>query len=514
MGMNNLSIKAKLGGGFGSILVVLTVVAASGNILNQKNKSEMMSGLNLARDKAVLVTEMKSSLLQSGIAIRNLGLQSEVQHAKEQEKIMRAHEKKYEEADAKLRALGLTDKEKELVGQIAAIHKELQGPLKTVYGLILSFNNEQGAKIILDSVEKLSGNIYAKMDELVAYEDQAHDSLVQHYDEIEKSLILLLTAICGIALLAGGALAWLITRGITGRLKLSVEIAERVADGDLTTNIKVTDKDEIGQLLNALEKMNTNLGAIVSQVREGTHSIATASEQIAAGNFNLSTRTEQQASSVEEMHGAMMSINDMMKNTADNATQANELALSASDVAVRGGNVVTKVVGTMGSIKTSSEKIVDIISVINSIAFQTNILALNAAVEAARAGEQGRGFAVVATEVRNLAHRSAEAAKEVKSLILDSVEKIDAGNKLVDDAGKTMTEIVESVTRVTNCINEITAASQEQSASIREVTTTVDNMESMTQQNAALVEEASAASTSLRDQASALLKRVERFKVA
>jgi methyl-accepting chemotaxis protein len=296
-------------------------------------------------------------------------------------------------------------------------------------------------------------------------------------------------------------------------LRKAVEVARTVAAGDLTSRIEVDSKDEAGQLLHALKDMNNSLTRMVSEVRNGTDTISTAAGEIASGNIDLSSRTEQQASSLEETAASMEELTSTVKQNADNARQANQLAVSASDVAVKGGSVVTQVVETMGSINASSQKIVDIISVIDGIAFQTNILALNAAVEAARAGEQGRGFAVVASEVRNLAQRSAAAAKEIKTLIGDSVEKVDAGSKLVGQAGTTMNEIVDSVKRVTDIMGEIMAASQEQSSGIEQVNQAIGQMDQVTQQNAALVEEATAAAESMQDQAAKLAQLVDTFKV-
>jgi methyl-accepting chemotaxis protein len=305
---------------------------------------------------------------------------------------------------------------------------------------------------------------------------------------------------------------WLV-RSITRPLETAVRIANSVAAGDLTQQIDVESNDETGRLMHALKQMNASLVKIVAEVRSGTDSITTASSEIAAGNLDLSSRTEEQASSLEETASSMEELTSTVKQNADNARQANQLALTASQVAVKGGTVVGQVVATMGSINTSSRKIVDIISVIDGIAFQTNILALNAAVEAARAGEQGRGFAVVASEVRNLAQRSASAAKEIKELIDDSVGKVDEGSKLVGQAGATMNEMVESVKRVTDIMAEIMAASQEQSAGIEQVNQAIAQMDQVTQQNASLVEEAAAAAESMQDQARQLANTVGAFRL-
>ncbi len=324
-----------------------------------------------------------------------------------------------------------------------------------------------------------------------------------------------------LVLLGGGAtaallacmLAILLTRNITRPLAEAVALAQRVAQGDLSSDIVVRSHDETGQLMAALRDMNTALVSIVGEVREGTDTIATASAQIAVGTMDLSSRTEQQASSLEETASSMEELTAAVKQNADNALAARSLASAASAVAVKGGAVVSEVVQTMGSINDSSRKIADIIGVIDGIAFQTNILALNAAVEAARAGEQGRGFAVVATEVRNLAQRSASAAKEIKSLIDDSVDKVGAGSKLVDQAGATMQDVVDSVQRLSAIIGDITDASEEQRLGIEQVNEAISQMDQVTQQNAALVEEAAAAATAMQDQAAQLSHAVQVFRL-
>jgi methyl-accepting chemotaxis protein len=308
-------------------------------------------------------------------------------------------------------------------------------------------------------------------------------------------------------------IGWLISF-VTRPLHDAVDVAGAVAKGDLTQRIDVKSGDEVGELLQALKDMNESLGGIVAEVRNATESITTASQEIAQGNADLSQRTEEQASSLEETASSMEELTSAVRQNTESARQANQLAASASAIAVKGGKVVGDVVSTMASISTSSGRIMDIISVIDGIAFQTNILALNAAVEAARAGEQGRGFAVVAGEVRNLAQRSAVAAKEIKALIEDSVSKVYAGSKQVDQAGATMTEIVQAVKRVTDIMAEIAAASNEQSAGIEQVNQAIAQMDEMTQQNAALVEEAAAAAESMQEQAQALYAAVGIFKVA
>jgi methyl-accepting chemotaxis protein len=323
----------------------------------------------------------------------------------------------------------------------------------------------------------------------------------------------MIVGVVAVAFVLGALAAWWLTRGITRPLHQAVEVARTVANNDLTSRIQVDARDETGQLLLALRQMNDNLAEVVGRVRSGADSISTASSQIDAGNQDLSARTEQQASSLEETAAAMEQLTSTVKQNAENARQANQLAVSASETAAQGGLVVAGVVDTMGAISESSRKIADIIGVIDSIAFQTNILALNAAVEAARAGEQGRGFAVVAGEVRTLAQRSATAAKDIKDLISDSVSKVEVGTRQVAEAGKTMDGIVQGVRRVSDLVAEITAASQEQSTGIEQVHQAISQMDSVTQQNAALVEEATAATGSLKTQVGQLAAAVSVFRI-
>ena len=362
---------------------------------------------------------------------------------------------------------------------------------------------------LLPEMKKYVSSVQA----VVMYQEQLFASTSSEIDVLNKNAQRLLVALGIGAIVCGAAFGVFLTRSITRPLSSAVALAQQVASGDLTAEINVTSRDEVGDLLSALKVMNQSLLKTVTEVRSGTEAISTASREIAAGNLDLSSRTEEQASSLEETASSMEELTGTVKQNADNARQANVLALSASEVAVRGGTVVSEVVDTMASINASSRKIVDIIGVIDGIAFQTNILALNAAVEAARAGEQGRGFAVVASEVRNLAQRSAAAAKEIKQLINDSVSKVDAGGKLVDQAGATMAEIVHSITRVTDIMSEIASASREQTVGIEQINSAISQMDEVTQQNAALVEQAAAAAASLEEQAASLANVVSTFNV-
>jgi len=345
------------------------------------------------------------------------------------------------------------------------------------------------------------------------YNEQLGRQSVETAQTILQSSIYLAIAVSLLVAALVAIVSLLISRKITGSLGEAVQVANAIARGDLTSRVERQASDEVGQLMHAIGQMSGSLAGIVSNVRASASTIETASSEIASGNQDLSSRTESQAGSIEETASAMEQLTATVKQNAENARQANVLATSASDVASAGGQAVQQVVLTMDAINSSSLKIVDIISVIDGIAFQTNILALNAAVEAARAGEQGRGFAVVASEVRSLAQRSAAAAREIKELIDDSVAKVESGSKLVAEAGNTMQQVVSSVRRVTDIVGEISAASGEQSDGIGQVNQAIGLMDQTTQQNAALVEQAAAASQSLREQASQLTQAVAVFRL-
>ena len=357
---------------------------------------------------------------------------------------------------------------------------------------------------------QLNDDVEAQVKADQAFADAANTNADRIYSTSRLGIAGLLIAAILLALL----IAFWVARQIARPIMTASDISRRVAEGDLTADIVAAGNDETGQLMLSLGRMNGSLLRIVSEVRSGADTIATASAEIASGNLDLSSRTEEQASSLEQTAAALEELTATVKQNADNARQASQLAVSASSVASQGGIVVGQVVDIMVSIDNSSKKIVDIISVIDGIAFQTNILALNAAVEAARAGEQGRGFAVVASEVRSLAQRSAAAAKEIKQLIADSVSNVDSGTRLVQQAGSTMGDIVASVRHVTDIVGEISAATQEQSAGIAEVNKAITQMDEVTQQNAALVEQAAAAAASLQEQAAKLAQGVSVFQLA
>jgi len=512
--LKNMRIGRRLAVGFGLVLI-LSLASTAFTLVSLRSSAQTTQRTVLGPlAKERLVSDWYV-LTYSAIARTELiARSSDAQLSNTFADVIAASSKKGSETMAKVEPLLETDEERAIFKNIG----ELRAKYQSAKELVMKTKTSGDAAL----AERQFGEVFmpaakayeARVLDLLSHERGTIDEAVKVGREVATQRFQLLMLLAGISLVAGILASLLITRSITRPLKDAVDVAQAVAGGDLGSRIEVSSRDETGQLLGALREMNESLVRIVGEVRTGTDTIATASGQIASGNQDLSSRTEQQASSLEETAASMEELTSTVKQNADNARQANQLAESASEVAVKGGSVVGQVVDTMASINESSRKIVDIIGVIDGIAFQTNILALNAAVEAARAGEQGRGFAVVASEVRNLAQRSAAAAKEIKSLIDDSVGKVDAGSALVGEAGKTMGEIVSSVKRVSDIIGEITAASQEQTSGIEQINQAITQMDQVTQQNAALVEEAAAAAASMQEQAGSLVQAVSVFRLA
>ncbi len=511
--MKNMKIGMRLGIGFATVLILLSVITAIGVWRLQSVGKLTDFIVNDALVKERLVNAFYKSIeLNVGRIVAAAKNTDPVQQKFYKDQVV-ATIAKNNEYVKQMEAMIQDEQGKALLNEINERRKVVIDNNNAVFKEKAAGNEDAAKKIVDEQLLPNSQRYLAAIDKLSNVQSDAITTLTAEVDHLFRTARLLMIVLGSIALLAGIALAIYITRSITRPLVTAVGLASRVAQGDLSTHIKVESRDETGQLMAALKDMNDNLVNLVGQVRSGTDTIATASTEIATGNLDLSARTEQQAGALEETAAAMEELTSTVKQNAENARQANQLAVSASAVATQGGTVVGQVIDTMSAINDSSRKIVDIISVIDGIAFQTNILALNAAVEAARAGEQGRGFAVVASEVRNLAQRSASAAKEIKELITASVDKVDSGSKLVENAGATMSEVVASVRRVTDIVAEISAASTEQSTGIEEVNRAIVLMDENTQQNAALVEQAAAAARAMQDQAANLTRIVGIFKM-
>jgi methyl-accepting chemotaxis protein len=511
--LNNLKIGTRLCAGFGILVFLMSLIAAFSLFRLGAILEKVTSVETIQSEKLEPLYVAREALDQTGLAARNAYVFTDEKDALKELAIVDEQKAIYLDALRKLTPTfaGNTDFEKVSSG-LLKMADELKRPRQyreagklQEYGSFLVNDCSPLRRQIVKDMETLLQSVKSN----VADANQASASIF-------RQSIFFTLCLTGLAILVSIAIAYVITSGLLRQLGgepvYATDIADQIAQGNLAIDIDAKQDDQ-KSLLFSIKSMRDKLAVTVSDIRNGADAIATGSAQIATGNLDLSARTEQQAGSLEETASAMEQLTSTVKQNADSTKQASQLAASASAIAIKGGSVVGKVIATMDSINASSNKIVDIISVIDGIAFQTNILALNAAVEAARAGEQGRGFAVVASEVRSLAQRSAAAAKEIKLLIDDSVEKVGTGSKLVGEAGQTMDEVVESVRRVTEIVSEISAATHEQSIGINEVNRAITQMDAMTQQNAALVEEAAAASQSLQDQATKLANAVGIFKL-
>jgi len=520
MNTKYMTVRAKLTLAFGGLaLIVLVASVVAINALSTSNQQfvSFVSGIDT---RAHLVEHIHASVGERAIAVRNMVLAtSQVDIDREKAVAVKAHEEVQKNL-AQLKSLvagnDVPQNVKSLVADIVKIEQSYTPVALAIVDLASKNKREEAIAKINNECIPLLNALIAKATIYADTTAERSQALVSEAEDQYKTQRNILFMVCALAFLSAAVAGTLITISLSKALGAEPnalsEIAQRVSEGNLSAVAGSEDAPE-GSVLASLNRMQKNLVGIVSNVRETSSSIATGAAEIASGNLDLSSRTEAQAGSLEETASAMEELTSTVKQNADNARQANQLAVSASEVAIEGGAVVNQVVSTMDAITTSSRKIVDIISVIDGIAFQTNILALNAAVEAARAGEQGRGFAVVASEVRSLAQRSAAAAKEIKVLIGDSVANVEEGSKLVAQAGATMEQVVSSVRRVTDVVSEISAASAEQSDGIEQVNQAITQMDEVTQQNAALVEEAAAASKSLQEQAQQLEQAVSVFKL-
>ncbi len=514
---NNMIAKIKLGTrlglGFGLVVALLVGITA----LGIQSLATLHDGTQLIvknrYPQVVIANDIVLQISENAIAMRNILLIDDRDSLLQEIKRIEDGEKQIAADFNRLQQMLSSDMGRKSFAEIARLRAQYEKGQKTFLQMAATGGTMEASELLLTTlrtdqknyIDRVKG--YIKGGSIVM-EKSSVEATDQYYGKTR-----LMLAMAVLAILSACAFAWKITQSITRPLRHAVAVAQSVAAGHLDHQVQVHSQDEIGQLLTALQQMNGSLTTIVSEVRTGADTIATASAEIASGNLDLSARTEQQAAALEQTASAMEQLTSTVRQNADNAQQANQLAATASSVATDSGNVVAQVVTTMASISASSKKIVDIIGVIDGIAFQTNILALNASVEAARAGEQGRGFAVVASEVRSLAQRSAAAAREIKQLIADSVAQVGSGSELVTQAGATMQDVVDSVRHVSNIVAEISAASQEQSQGIGEVNLAIARMDETTQENAALVEQAAAAAQSLQDQSAGLARVVGVFRL-
>ena len=513
MNLNDMKISTRLMLGFGAMALLIALLGA----ISLFEVSAITLSFNaVAKDrlpKAVSSYEIEGDINLIARAMRNMVIMSEAADVEKEAAHIVAASKDIDTRLDSLVATVKSDAGKAIVVKVTEARAKYVPIQRKFVELAAAGKTAASEALLLGDLRQAEQSYGDAIDGLLKFLNERMDESAAEVSAAVTSMRLLVGGAVGVALVVALMMALWIIRAITGPINQAVKVSRAVADGDLSMQFDAVGTNETGQLLLALKDMQTSLSRVVGSVRQGSESVATASAQIAQGNQDLSSRTESQASALEQTAASMEQLNATVKQNSDSARQANQLAMNASTVAIKGGEVVAQVVDTMRGINESSHKISDIISVIDGIAFQTNILALNAAVEAARAGEQGRGFAVVATEVRSLAGRSADAAKEIKSLISASVQRVEQGTQLVDQAGVTMTEVVSSIRRVTDIMGEISSASNEQSLGVSQVGEAVTQMDQVTQQNAALVEEMAAAASSLNSQAHELVQTVAIFKL-
>ena len=514
MKLNHLNIGVRLGASYALLLVLMVLLTVSGMVGMQhiQGNLERVTG-EFDRKDYLLYTMSESVHVVARVARSVVLLDDAARIEHEMLKVDKARER-YDVAWKELQAMSGSARGLALRAEMEQAAHIVRPLNNEVFALARAQRDAEATAFLLDKAGPANQHWQDVIHENIALQEKAAEENLEAAHASFHNARAVMLALAAAALVAGVVIAWLITRSITAPLTTAMAVAHAVAGGDLTQTISVEGSDETARLMGSLKDMNDSLARIVANVRSGTETITVASEEIAAGNHDLSNRTEQQAGALEEAASSMEELTAAVNVNAENAQEAKALAQSASAVARKGGEVVAAVVSTMGEIDESARRIADITSVIDGIAFQTNILALNAAVEAARAGEQGRGFAVVASEVRNLAQRSASAAKEINALISTSVEKVATGNRLVDQAGKTMEEVVVSIARVAGLMTSMSDAASEQAGGIAQVNDAVSEMDTVTQQNAALVEEAAAAASSLHQQANRLSELVGVFHLA
>jgi methyl-accepting chemotaxis protein len=509
------AVGTRIGLAVGAVLIGLLIVIGTGVFGLHQLERHITELVNVNTVKSDAASQMRLAIVSRVDAVRNIALTAEVNAMQADQQRIESLAKTYAERREQLLAIGLTEAEQAALTQADAAEKKALPLMKQAQAFARMMQPDVAAETLVVKLGPVQREWLAALEVLSAgAEHDRADVLAATQTSRQRTLVLMCVA-GALAFVVGALLAGLLARGITRRLNVAMTVTRNIADGDLSSDIgrPQAGGDEVSQTLALLGTMQGRLRGTIGEVRSAALAIETASGEIAAGTNDLAARTEQGASSLQQTASSMTQLNITVKTAADNAQVASQLASSASGVAQRGGAVVSQVVSTMEDINTSSRKIGEIIGVIDGIAFQTNILALNAAVEAARAGEQGRGFAVVASEVRNLAQRSAQAAREIKGLIGASVEKVEAGTRLVGEAGTTMGDIVASVQRVSDIIDEISRAAGEQTAGISQIDEAIHQLDHMTQQNAALVEQSAAAAESMRDQTSRLAQAISSFRL-
>ncbi len=514
----HLSLGKRFALSFAAILALLISVAAVSLALMSGMSGHMQGIVEVNNHQMALANTMVNQVKELGIQVRTVTLLTVVKDIDAQyaafKKTMGIYLDTEKELASTLAANGAGTAEIELLKKIEGARARTLPLMAEAARLGAEGATPEATTMLMEKVLPVETEWRALVGQLITLEKELNAAAYAEARSTERMARLILVTVSALALGIGALLAWLLTRSVVQPITLAIQVTERIAQGNLTSPVVTDRHDELGRMLTAVGRMQDQLRTLVGNIRASVESISSASTEIASGNHDLSHRTEQQSASLQKTASSMDQLTGTVRHNADSARQADHLASSASAIAARGGEVVDQVVSTMADISASSKKISEIIGVIDGIAFQTNILALNAAVEAARAGEQGRGFAVVAGEVRNLAKRSAEAAKEIKALISTSGERVDSGAKLVDDAGSTMREIVASIQRVTAIMSEITSSTSDQSDGIGQVSGEVNQLDQMTQQNAALVEQSAAATESLKEQALRLAEAVRVFTLA
>jgi len=521
--LRSLSLAKRLTAGFATVLLLLLAIAATSAYSMRVLGNQVQTIVQVNNAKTEVANDLLSSIDALAIQTRSVALFANLEtdldgkQAAAEVSLAKAAEEKYLATEKRLTALlalpQSSDAERALLADIVAAAKVALPEVREAVQQGSDRDTVSAVLTLTNRVRPQETKMRQKVLELVLLQRRLTEEANAEVARLERQTQIVSVVLVVFALALGGAIGWGITNSVTQPIGRAVVVAERIADGDLSSEIEVRIHDETGRLLEAIRGMQDRLRTLVGGIRQAADSIEVASSEVAMGNHDLSQRTEQTASNLQQTAQSMDQLTGIVMRSAESARQANQMASTAASVAARGGTVVAEVVTTMDEINASSKKIADIIGVIDGIAFQTNILALNAAVEAARAGEQGRGFAVVASEVRSLAGRSAEAAREIKSLIGASVDRVERGAKLVADAGSTMTDIVGSVQRVNDTLGEITAAASSQSAGISEINSSITALDQMTQQNSALVEESAAAAESLKEQAARLTQVVSTFKL-